>query len=61
MLTGQVGWVEGIEGKGENILSIALLPQLGASVSVPQHYVVGGVDGQQQVPRGILSPQPVHI
>lgn len=47
--TRHVGGVKGVKGKGEDILSIALLPQLSARVSIPQDNVVGRVDGQQQV------------
>lgn len=43
--TRHVGGVKGIKRKGEDVLSVALLPQLGARVSVPQNDVVGRVDG----------------
>lgn len=43
--TRHVGGVKGVKGKGEDVLRVALLPQLGARVSVPQDDVVGGVNG----------------
>lgn len=43
--TCHVGGVKGVKRKGQDVLGVALLPQLGACVSVPQNNVVGRMDG----------------
>ena len=59
--TCHVGGVKWVKRKGENVLSIALFPQLGTSVSIPQNYVVGRVNCQQQITGCILIPQPLQV
>ena len=59
--TGHVGGVEGVEGEGQDVLGVALLPQLGARVSVPQNNVIWGMNGQQEVTGRVLVPQPLQV
>ena len=61
LLTSHVGGVEGVEGEGEDVLSVATPPQFGPCVSVPEDDIVRGVDGQQEVTRCILVPQPLQV
>lgn len=60
-LTGHMGWIKGVKGEGEDVLCVALLPEFGACIPVPQNDVVGRMDGQQEVTRRILIPQPVQV
>lgn len=60
-LTRHVGGIKGVKRKWEDVLSIALFPQFGACVSIPQNNIVWWVNGQQQITRCILIPQPLQV
>lgn len=53
--------VKRVEGERQDVVRVALLPQLGARVRVPEHDVIRRVDGEQQVPGSILTPQPLDV
>lgn len=51
-----MGRVKRVESKGKDVVCVALLPELGAGVRVPEHNVVWRVDGEKQVSGGVLAP-----
>lgn len=53
--------IKRVKRERKDVVGIALLPEFGAGVRIPEHDVVGRVDGKQQVPGSVLTPQPLHV
>lgn len=51
-----MGGIKRVERKGKDVVCVALLPEFGAGVRIPEHDIVWRVDCEQQVSGGILAP-----